>query len=76
MKFNCGLAEHEEFIRAQTWHRWFAWYPVRVGKHECRWLEMVERRKVPFMGLNDPYYGFADVEYRALQTVITMPPGG
>lgn len=25
-----------------TWRRWFAWYPVRIGKNDCRWLEYVE----------------------------------
>lgn len=26
------------------WHRWFAWYPVRVRKGDVRWLEFVARR--------------------------------
>lgn len=26
-----------------VWHRWFAWYPVRLAEHDCRWLEWVER---------------------------------
>lgn len=44
MKFDCGetYAEWEE--RIGRWHSWFAWYPVRVGKHDCRWLERVERK--------------------------------
>jgi hypothetical protein len=25
------------------WHRWFAWYPVRIGDERV-WLEFVERR--------------------------------
>jgi hypothetical protein len=28
-----------------NWHRWFAWYPVRVNVMEIRWLEAVERRR-------------------------------
>ena len=55
MKFNCGPTQCEkleaEFNRlrevaraARDWHKWFAWFPVRVGKGDCRWLETVERR--------------------------------
>ena len=41
MKFNCGPTLWE---RRKEWHIWFAWYPVRVGLHEKRWLEFVYRR--------------------------------
>lgn len=30
--------------RISQWHRWFAWYPVRIGS-EIYWLETVERRR-------------------------------
>lgn len=30
--------------RLAIWHRWFAWYPVRLGPHDVRWMETVERR--------------------------------
>lgn len=36
MKFRCG---HDE-----DWHRWFAWFPAKVGERDCRWLEYVLRR--------------------------------
>ncbi len=26
------------------WHRVFAWWPVKLSAHDCRWLETVERR--------------------------------
>lgn len=26
------------------WHKWFAWYPVRIGECDHRWLETIERR--------------------------------
>ncbi len=26
----------------RPWHRWFAWYPVRIGE-DMAWLEYVER---------------------------------
>jgi len=43
MKFNCGT-DYQTWYKLKTnWHRWFAWYPVRVGNCDCRWLEYVER---------------------------------
>lgn len=30
--------------RIENWHRWFAWYPVRVSTWERAWLETVERK--------------------------------
>lgn len=29
--------------RLGKWHDWFAWYPVRVGEGDVRWLETVQR---------------------------------
>ncbi len=34
----------ERRVRLGKWHRWFAWFPVRVGENDVRWLERVERR--------------------------------
>ena len=49
MKFNCGETREEKRERLREiesqWHNWFAWYPVRVGSNECRWLETVERKR-------------------------------
>lgn len=33
-----------------VWHRWFAWYPVRLTDHDCRWMEWVERRQEFYSG--------------------------
>jgi hypothetical protein len=33
----------------RPWHRWFAWYPVRVGDAMI-WLEYVERKTENFHG--------------------------
>lgn len=48
MKLNCGPTEQERKQEARDrychWHRWFAWFPVRVGSRDCRWLEFVDRR--------------------------------
>lgn len=43
MKFQMeSAAAHDD--RLATWHRWCAWYPVRLGSHDVRWLETIERR--------------------------------
>lgn len=55
MKFDCGPTPKERADARQKkvsdkiyanskWHKCFAWLPVRVGPHDCRWLEAVERR--------------------------------
>ena len=46
MKFRCGESSWARTIRRGEWHRWFAWRPVRVKEHNCRWLEMVWRRGI------------------------------
>lgn len=45
MKFDCDKRADRialRYLRRSEWHRWFAWYPVRLGPHDCRWLEWVE----------------------------------
>jgi hypothetical protein len=65
MKFRLGETFEEERERTCHWHRWFAWYPVRIGKHH-HWLEYVDRR------LEWHYSSYADngwswsTEYRAI----------
>lgn len=44
MRFDCGETHEERRKRLTQWHRWFAWFPVKVGDHDCRWFEFVERR--------------------------------
>lgn len=48
MKFNCGEPYHLRYAKKVQkkldWHRKFAWWPVRVGQYDCRWLEFVERK--------------------------------
>ena len=39
MKIDCGPTYAERAKIKQKWHRWFAWRPVRVASHDCRWLE-------------------------------------
>jgi hypothetical protein len=44
MKFDCGETWQEKEARLGKWHRWFAWRPVYLGPHDCRWLEFIWRR--------------------------------
>ena len=46
MKFDCGLSRDEKIKNKKKWRRWFAWHPVRIDNHDCRWLEYVERKGV------------------------------
>ena len=48
MKFDCGETRRERYDWSTNWHLWFAWYPVKVGSHDCRWLEYVERKGFSF----------------------------
>lgn len=43
MRFDCGETWEEEKARKRAWHKWFAWHPIMVKDHDCRWLEYVER---------------------------------
>lgn len=58
MKFKCGKTQAEKqakknakyqkeldhYVKITYWHDWFAWFPVKVGDADCRWLETVETR--------------------------------
>jgi hypothetical protein len=44
MKWDCGPDWPEKKAALEQWHRWFAWRPIRIDSHDCRWLEMIERR--------------------------------
>lgn len=45
MKFDSGPTPEEYAADKMKWRPWFAWFPVQVGPHDSRWLEMVERRQ-------------------------------
>jgi len=68
MKFDC-----DKFLdylkirkdRRMTWHVWFAWHPVRIQDHDCRWLEKVERRgNLEFYQEGGTYWNY---EYKAIE---------
>lgn len=62
MKFRCkdDIAEYNAKLE---WHAWFAWYPVRVGSTDCRWLEIVERKGRIIQSWHESWL---DYEYRPL----------
>jgi hypothetical protein len=74
MRWDCGpdAAEREEIwlkekARLEEWHGFFALWPRRVGNHDCRWLERIERRGrfIPgFWDCPDRWHW----EYRALSS--------
>lgn len=79
MKFNCGPTEQQRRQAARdrwcVWHRWFAWFPVRVGANDCRWLETVERRAGgAVMGIIREYAPCA-CTYRAIKLTTTEGDG-
>ena len=50
MKFNCGLSYEDKREVYRKWHRWFAWYPIRLASKDCRWLEKLWRRDLTTVG--------------------------
>jgi hypothetical protein len=63
MKINCGRDWETLMQDRREWHPWFAWYPVRIGNYDCRFLEVVMRRENP-----QSYTSYARVwEYRAIE---------
>jgi hypothetical protein len=58
MRFDC-----DKHLYKQEWHRWFAWYPVKVKTHDCRWLEYIDR-KVTYRLCYDGWD--KNTEYRAI----------
>lgn len=45
MRINCGPTRSERRKAQLEWHRYFAWKPTRVARGDCRWLEVIERRR-------------------------------
>lgn len=61
IRFNLMVRKQRYRNRCSHWHRWFAWYPVRLVTGEIVWLEAVQRRGDRWFA-----YGFDnwDWEYR------------
>lgn len=70
MRFGLSPKAWERWVilrdRISKWHRWFAWYPVRLyNKDMCVWLEWVEQRAECANSIRAIWYW----EYR-------LPPNG
>lgn len=64
MKFDCGPT-YEEVIEARSkWHPFFAIWPRRVGPHDCRCFEWIERKGTFHSNWADEYWVW---EYRAME---------
>ena len=46
MKLRCGHRDCVKWRARRLWHPWYAWYPVRVGPLDCRWLVTVQRKLI------------------------------
>lgn len=86
MKINCGPSWEVRYERRcaaaklrvaelRSWQPWFAWYPVRLGEDDCRWLETIERRfplawsMGPYTGVEETFCPDPYVVYRAVNVV-------
>ena len=45
MKCNCGPTRKEKEAKLEQWHDFFTIFPRRVGSHDCRMLETIQRRR-------------------------------
>lgn len=48
----------------RDWHKWFAWYPVKVRRGDVRWMEFVARRGEFQRGYRSSWW---DWEYEAIK---------
>lgn len=64
MKFNCGPTTEERREYLANWHPFFAVLPRRVGSHDCRWFEWIERKGSYIIGRSGVWWNW---KYRARQ---------
>lgn len=74
MKIRCGLLrdkirDHRQTKRqnkrkAQSeWRKKFAFFPIKVGKHDCRWLEFVETKTYFFKYVVKNFGSWKETDY-------------
>lgn len=44
MRLKCGPTFAQKIAAKETWHDWFAWWPVRTLGNTCVWLEWCRRK--------------------------------
>jgi hypothetical protein len=74
MKLDCGPTQAEKIEAKKKWHRKFLFFPHRMttndrdcriqNSHDCRWLEVVERRGTLHSGWGEICWTY---EYRAIK---------
>jgi len=64
MKFDCGRTIAEWIEARENWHDYFALIPRRISSHDCRWLEVIER-KGSYVEADYSSNGYWEWEYRA-----------
>lgn len=65
MKINCGPTWGEYLVQQAEWHDHFTFIPRRVGQGDCRWLEVIQRKRTRHWGFEFCYW---HTEYRAKPT--------
>lgn len=61
MKWGKTLVEREKkAVYKAEWHRWFAWYPVRLSCGITVWMEVVERQIIG-RGSCKPFIGYRGI---------------
>jgi len=64
------------YIEKSKWHRWFAWYPVKIrnyykdGNHKVIWLEYIERQECRDYVCPEGYWTYRDLTKKADRILI------
>lgn len=77
MKFDCGMSSKEFAERIEDgthprlqWREWYAWYPVELGSHDCRWFETVMKREHRWNSWSESGW---TVEYATIEDYNNIP---
>jgi hypothetical protein len=82
MRIAFGPTKNEKEYAAHGWHKWFAWYPVRLAWRDGRanrggvWLEWVAYHKKNDMAGSSIYDNGSKWEYRPLNEVQWIAQSG
>ena len=62
------LSERLRYNKTIKWHKWFAWYPVRISDESLIWLQYVQRKRITESTYLDVKFGNDRVkfEYRLI----------
>lgn len=54
MRIIFGKTKEDKMKEREQWHKWFAWYPVRLPSKKFVWWELIDRKGYYFVG-NPPH---------------------